>query len=426
MTVPPVEIEITGVGAGGDGLARLPGGTPCFVPRSLPGEVLRARPGARRGEGVLAEPEALLRPSPERVPPPCPHFAAGCGGCTLQHWAEAPQAAWKRRRVVDGLTRAGFPDAPVAETCTTPPGRRRRADLALRRTAEGIVLGFHLAGGPRVLDLAACPVLDPCLAALFVPLRAMLHRLPALQRQGSAVLNLLETGPDLLLRTDAALDAAGRAMLAAFAADHGIPRIAWAKNAGAPEVAAQLGPATIRFAGIPVSPPPGAFLQASPEGEAAITEAVLAALPERLPARARIAELYAGVGTLTFPLAMRARVAAFEGSAEAVAALATAARQAGAQVDAARRDLARQPLLAKELARFAAVVLDPPYAGAAEQMTLVARARVPAVVYVSCNPAALARDAKALAATGYRVRLAVPVDQFRWSTHVEAVVGFSL
>lgn len=424
MDAETLELTIEALGAGGDGIARLPDGRTCFVPRSLPGESLHARLVGRRSDAALAEAEALLRASPERVAPPCPHFAA-CGGCALQHWADAPYAEWKRAKLVDALARAGFREVPVAPLARTPPGTRRRADLALRRGPGGVTLGFHAPGSGEVVDLAACTVLDRRLVALFEPLRALLRSLKALKREGSAVLNLLETGPDLLLRTDGALDAAGRTALAAFASEHRLPRIAWAQGNGAPEIAAQLGPAVIRFGEAAVNPPPGAFLQASPAGEDAICDAVLAGLPARIPPRAAIAELYAGLGTLSFALAGRARVAAFEGSAEAVAALSTAAGRAGARIRAERRDLARQPLLPAELKSFAAVVLDPPYAGAAEQVALLARARVPSIVYVSCNPAALARDARALAQAGYRVASAVPVDQFLWSPHLESVVAFA-
>ena len=234
-----------------------------------------------------AEPEALLDASPDRVAPPCPHFPA-CGGCALQHWAAAPYAEWKRARLADALARAGYAGVAVEAVRSTPPRARRRADLGVRRTATGVTLGFHGRGGGALVDLHACEVLHPRLVALFDPLRALLRGLPALRREGSAVLNLLDTGPDLLLRTDGALDATGRAKLAAFAAEHGVPRVAWAPSGGdAPaEVAAQHGPAAIRFGGVEVHPPPGAFLQASPAGEAAIREAVLDALPARLPARA--------------------------------------------------------------------------------------------------------------------------------------------
>lgn len=418
-----MRITVERLGAQGDGLGRLPDGTPCVLPGTLPGEAVAAEPGPARNGLAWGAVTGILVPSADRVPPPCPHFGS-CGGCALQHWADAPYAAWKRDRLVEALARAGFPDAPVGPLSRTPPGTRRRADLALRGGAGGIRLGFHARGAAAVEDLTQCSVLDPRLVALFAPLRALLKRLPALRREGSAVLNLLDSGPDLLLRTDGPLDAPGRALLAGFARDHGLPRIAWARGDGPPEVAAQLGPAAIRFAGIPVSAPPGAFLQASPAGEAAIVAAVLAALPPPRASRAPIVELFAGIGTLTLPLAARHRVVAYEGVAEAVAALSAAAGQGGARVRAVRRDLDRQPVAAPDLAQVPCVVLDPPFAGAAEQVGLLARARVPGVIYVSCNPAALVRDAALLRAAGYGVVAATPVDQFLWSPHLESVVAF--
>lgn len=426
MNADRIELAVTALGAAGDGLARLPDDGFCFVPRGLPGETLAVRDLGEQGGGRLAELEAVLRASPDRVAPPCPHFA-GCGGCALQHWADAPYAVWKREKLVEALSRAGFAGAPVRPLVRTPPRARRRADLALRRRPDGgVALGFHARIGGAVLDLHACEVVNQRLVALFDPLRQLLRGLPVLRREGSAILNLLDTGPDLLLRTDGALDAPGRAKLAAFASAQGVPRIAWALGAGAPEVAAQHGPAAIRFGSAMVHPPPGAFLQANPAAETAIRDAVLAGLPERLSARAAIAELHAGIGTLSFALAERARVAAYEVSAEAVGALAAAAGRAGARIAAARRDLVRQPLLPAELKPFAAVVLDPPFGGAPEQVPLLARARVPRVVYVSCNPAALARDARTLKEAGYRALSAMPVDQFLWSPHLESVVVFAV
>ncbi|MBR0672114.1 class I SAM-dependent RNA methyltransferase [Neoroseomonas soli] len=424
MSAETQALRVTGIGAAGDGLSMLPDGTPCFVTRALPGEAVRALLGPRRRDGCAAKAVEILSPSPDRVPPPCPHFAEGCGGCAVQHWAPAAQAEWKRGRVAEALSRAGFPDAPVAATVTTPPGRRRRADFAIRRAGQRIALGFHAAGSAEVVDLATCIVLDPRIVALLPALRDLLRRLRALRREGSAVVNLLDTGPDLLLRTDGPLAPEDRATLAAFAAREGLRRIAWARKDGPAEVAAQHGPATITLSGVEVAPPPGAFLQASPEGEAAIVTAMLAALPEKLAGRGRIADLHAGLGTLSFPLAGRGRVAAFEGDAAAVAALSAAGGRSGLPIAATRRDLARQPLAVAELAPFAAVVLDPPFAGADEQAALLARSAVPLVVYVSCNPAALSRDARPFAAAGWQVAAATPVDQFVHSAQVEAVVAF--
>jgi 23S rRNA (uracil1939-C5)-methyltransferase len=416
-----MEVLIERMGAGGDGIA--PG--PVYVPQGLPGERLHVEINGKRGDGALATIHEILNPSLDRIAPACTHFLEGCGGCALQHWAPTPQAAWKRERLRVALARGGFPEAPVTETITTPPGARRRADFAIRRGTDGLRLGFHAAGSAAILDIAACPVLHPRLVAVLKPLRDLLPRLPALKRDGSAVLNLLDTGPDLLLRTDGTLDAAGRALLAGFAAAHGLPRIAWARGNGVPEIAAQLGPVSIALSGVAVTPAPGAFLQASPEGEQAIIASMLAGLPAKLAGRGRIADLHAGFGTLSLALARRGRVTAFESDGAAVAALANAAAKAGLPLAGTRRDLVRQPLTVAELAPFAAVVLDPPFAGAEEQAGLLARSAVPAVIYVSCNPQALSRDLHFFADQGWRVDAATPIDQFLWSGQLEAVIALS-
>ena len=198
-----MEVLIERMGAGGDGIA--PG--PTYVPQGLPGERLHVEINGKRGDGTLATIHEILNPSLDRIAPACAHFLEGCGGCVLQHWAPTPQAAWKRERLRVALARGGFAEAPVAETITTPPGARRRADFAIRRGTDGLRLGFHAAGSAAILDIATCPVLHPRLVAVLKPLRDLLPRLPALKRDGSAVLNLLDTGPDLLLRTDGMLDA---------------------------------------------------------------------------------------------------------------------------------------------------------------------------------------------------------------------------
>lgn len=281
-------------------------------------------------------------------------------------------------------------------------------------------MGLHRLRSHDVIDLQTCLVLDPALVALIPALRAL--PLDGLRKAGTALANVLDNGIDLLLRTDAPLTPADRRRLAAFAAQTGCTRISWAPGDGPYEPASQRDTPVLTIAGAAVSPPPGAFLQASRTGQAAITAAVLAGLPPRMTGRSRIIELFAGCGTLTFPLAEHARVLAFEGDAGAVAALRKAT--AGRRIDATHRDLARQPLSAKELADAAAVVLDPPHAGAAQQMRAITQAAVPRVIYVSCNPAALARDGAMLHAAGYALLAATPIDQFLWSDAVECVAVF--
>ncbi len=308
-----------------------------------------------------------------------------------------------------------------------PPAARRRIDLALQRDGERILVGLHQRRGRAVVDMHACPILHPRLFALAGALRGVLPRIAGFRKAGSAVANLLDSGIDLLLRTDSPLQAEDRVRLTELARAVGACRISWADEHGprggsGSEPACTLDSATTMLAGVTVAPPPAAFLQASREGEAAITAAVLAGLPAALPRKARIVELFAGCGTLTFALAKRARVVAYEGDPAAHDTIRRAI--AGRRIEATLRDLARQPLTAKNLAGAAAIVLDPPFGGALAQLPAVAASGVARVIYVSCNPAALSRDARMLSQAGYKIAAATPIDQFLWSSNVESVTVF--
>ena len=402
------------MGADGDGIATAPDGAPLFLAGTLPGE--RVQPGTleKRGQAWAAD-STILDPAPERVVPPCPHFGP-CGGCSVQHMADAAYAAWKRSLVQDTLTKLGF-TGELPPLIRTPPATRRRMDLAIRRERSGAIsIGLHARRSTDIVDMHACPVLDPALFDLVQALRPVLRSMDALKREASAIVNLLDSGPDLLLRTDAILTARDRQRLAEL----GLPRIAWALGPrDEPESACQLRPATASFANHVTPIPPGAFLQASAAGEHAIRDATIAALPSMRP-KQRIIELYAGVGTLSHALAEHGRVQAFEGERHAVAALRAAGNP---RITATVRDLARQPLQASELKNTAAIVLDPPFGGAIAQMPALAASGIP-IVYVSCNPAALLRDARLLIAAGYRIISAVAIDQFLWSARVESVIAF--
>jgi len=419
-------VRIERIGAEGDGIGRLADGKPVYVPFTLAGELVRAHPVARRGDGWAGQLDAVLEPAAERVPSPCQHFGS-CGGCVLQHWRPDAYLAWKSGLLRDALHRAGYADAAIAPVRTTGPHERRRMDLAAHRTRDGVTVGLHARGGP-VVELHACHVLHPALFALLAPLRSLLAQLHGLRREASIVANLCDNGPDLLLRTETALTAGDRTLLIAFAREHRLARLSWAQAYAVPEPVLILRPPEVTLSGIAVQPPPGGFLQASTAGEAAIVEAVLAGLPPRLTKRTRVAELYAGCGTLSFALAQQVRVAAFEGDAAAAEALRRATNIAGlaGRIEVSQRDLTRQPLSSAELSGVAAVVLDPPHAGAALQTAQIAAAKPPRVIYVSCNPAALARDARTLHQAGYRLLSATPIDQFLWSARLESVCSFGL
>jgi len=344
----------------------------------------------------------------------------------LQHWREDAYLAWKSELLRGALLRAGFADPPIAPIARTRPGSRRRMDLAVRRAGGRLLVGLHRLRGAEVVDLQTCLVLHPALLGLIEPMRRLLGGLSGLYREGSLVVNLLDAGADLLVVTDGELSLQDRAGLTDFARAHGLPRVSWARRDASPEPVCVLRLATTSLSGVMIAPAPGAFLQASADGEEAIVSVVLAGLPDKLPPRARIADLYAGNGTLTFALARRARVRAWELDGAAVATLRYATNASGqaGRIEVGQRDLGRQPVSSAELAPFVAVVLDPPHAGAAAQVVAIAAARVPRVVYVSCNPATLARDARVLGAAGYRALAATPIDQFLWSARLESVVVF--
>jgi len=421
----PAEIVIREIGSDGDGIGEHPDGSRLYVPFTVPDELVRVRPMARRGDGWAAEADTVLEPGPERRRPVCLHFGT-CGGCVSQHWDEAAYLAWKTGRLSAALLRAGYDNPAVAPIVRGAPFTRRRMDLAVRRVSGGVIAGLHRARGEEIVDITECSVLHPALFALIAPLRAVLTSLAALRHEASVVVNLLDSGPDLLLRADGGLITHDRRKLTDFAQAFGLPRVSWALDDSAPEAVCVLNPPVTSLSGITIAPPPGAFLQATREGEAAIIAAVIDGLPPKRTAKARAVELFAGCGTISFALAPLVRVTAIEGDEALVASCHNAINQAGlmGKIEIKRRDLARQPLLANEFSGVSAVILDPPHAGAAAQMPFIAQSRVPTVIYVSCDPVSLGRDAAVLRGAGYRLEKVTPIDQFPWSARLEAVAVF--
>jgi 23S rRNA (uracil1939-C5)-methyltransferase len=382
------------------------------APGTLPGERVRGRPEA----GVLVDLE-VIEPAPERVAPPCRHFGV-CGGCALQHASDAFVAGWKGDAVARALAARGLAAAERPTVATSPPRSRRRAVFAGRRTRKGAVIGFHGRRSGAIVDLADCLVVRPALLAA----RPALAEVVAAGGARDGVLRLAvtsgEDGIDLDVRGAKPLDAGLRARVAAIAETHDLARLAWDR---AP--VALRRPPRQRFGRVAVIPPPGAFLQATAEGAAALIAGVRGAAGD--PRRA--VDLFAGCGTFALPLAEAAEVHAVEADADMLAALDAGWRGAAGlrRLTTEPRDLFRRPLLPAELARFDAAVLDPPRAGAEAQARALAASRVPRVAMVSCDPASFARDAAILGAGGYRLRSLEVVDQFRWSGHIEVVAAFA-
>ncbi len=413
---PPVTVDVTQIGARGDGIAVGPNG-PLYIPFSVPGDRVTVRPGVKRGDGYAAEILSFDTESPDRATPACRHYTR-CGGCSLQHLDPALYRTIKQNLLSDALSRKGFDTGYIQPAQAVGPGTRRRLRLSAVRLKNRTVLGFNERAGSEVIDLGECPVARRELSALFQPLRELAGALESLGRGGDFQITLTDSGPDLLIIPAKGADPtlSDRRLCTEFAEDHTLARIAWQTD-GFDEPVAARHPAIVRFAGTPVSLPIGAFLQPSEEGERILTDLVLSGLPDM---KIRIADLFAGCGTFSLPLAdAGANVQAFEIAEDAVAALRKAA--AGKRIQAQSRDLEDNPLRTDELNAFDAVVFDPPRAGAATQAQQIADSDVPTVIAVSCNPSTLARDLAILAEGGYRLERVTPVDQFTWSAHLEAV-----
>ena len=410
-------LVIARLGHRGDGVVDAPAG-PIYVPYALPGETVEAEAIAG---GARAKPDRrhLLHvdvPRPHRIAPICRHFAA-CGGCAVQHLNEAHYRAWKRDLVVGALAEVGIA-AAVGDLVDAHGAGRRRAVFHARRGSHGVLeVGFAAPRAHQVVAIDHCPVLAPGLAHAIAAAWAIAETLEAQTKPLDIQVTESDAGLDVDLRGSGPLPPMLMARLAQVAQAQHLARLT---RHG--ELVAQAAPPRLRIGRADVVLPPGAFLQATRAGEEFLAQFVCAHVGQ---ART-VADLFAGVGPFALRLAERSNVTAVDSDAPALAALAQAA--AGTRglkpVVTQRRDLLRRPLVAAEIARFDAVVLDPPRQGALAQAQALAAAAVPVIVAISCNPATFARDAKILLEGGYRLVAVTPVDQFRYAAHVEIAARF--
>ncbi len=406
-------ITIDRLGAQGDGIAASHDG-PVYVPFTLPGETVAI---ARvKNQGTVM---SIASASADRQEPPCRHFGPDgingtCGGCTLQHMADAPYRAFKRQLVVDALKSKGL-TPEVGEIVAAHPGERRRVVFAARKTEKDMLIGFNQAESHHIVAVEECPISSA----------GIISRLPAIRAVGAAIATNAEAFRIAVLETLSGLDLAveGVKKLSdqqrrkAIEVVLGLRGIARVSLDG--EILIEPSKPIVEFGGVQVSPPAGGFTQATKPAEEAMAKLVLAHVGKAK----RIADLFAGAGTFSLQLARLGRVHAVEGDAKAIAALDHAARntQGLKPVTVEKRDLFRRPLMTSELKVYDAVVFDPPRAGAEFQCKELARSTVKKIVAVSCNPLTLARDLAILVEGGYRITSVTPIDQFLWTSHVEVV-----
>jgi 23S rRNA (uracil1939-C5)-methyltransferase len=403
-------LAIARLGHRGDGVADDPAG-PIYVPGTLPGETVEVEPWPGHPDR-----RQLLKveiPSTERAAPICPHFGV-CGGCALQHWQSAPYRAWKRGLVIEALRQEGI-DAPVGELIDAHGDGRRRAVFHARYgTHDVLKVGFAAARAHRIIAIDRCPVLAKSLDGAINIAWSVAEMLGASVKPLDIQVTATDAGLDIDVRGSGPLQPALMAVMARGAATKNLARLT---RHG--ELIAQTRVPTVRMGKATVLLPPAAFLQATAEGEAALARLVLSACE----GAKNVADLFCGVGPFALRFAEHARVFAADKDQAAVTALNRAAATAAGlkPIDAVVRDLFRDPLAAVDLKRFDAIVFDPPRQGALAQSRELAASGVPLIVAVSCNRGTFARDMRILLDGGYRLAEITPVDQFRYSEHVEIV-----
>ncbi|MDR3526150.1 MAG: hypothetical protein P4L57_02650 [Rhizomicrobium sp.] len=345
----------------------------------------------------------------------CRHFSS-CGGCSYQDLPDDAYLALKRQTVVQVLKRFEI-STELAAIVAVPPATRRRATMKATLKDGIVLLGFHAARSHDIVDLEECLVLRPALTAILPGLRAMLAEM--LAPEGDAELRLTESqsGIELALRWSKPNDTTTIAALARWAGKLGLLRIT-ARGL----VVVTLGESKVRLGKALVTLPPEAFLQPTAEGEKVLQDFVT----QTLKGAKRVADLFCGCGTFTFPLAEKARVHAVELDVPMLEAVSAAAKTTPGlkPITTDKRNLFKRPLSAFELKDFDGVCLDPPRAGALEQAKVLAASKIARIAYVSCDAESFARDARILLDGGYRLTQLVPVDQFLWSSHIELAGAF--
>ena len=395
------EVTIERLGHKGDGIAA----GPIFVPRTLPGEVVK---GDVAGQ-IMPKP-AIQTPSDHRIKAPCSHYNS-CGGCSLQHAHDDFVSNWKKEVVQSALASRGIERA-VDAIHTSPAQSRRRAKLTGKRTKSGALVGFHGRASHTVLAVPNCKILHPDLLSLIPVLEQLTFEYGSRKGEVEFTATVTNTGIDLDVAGAKPAGPQEQAALAQLTVRHGVVRLTW--NG---ELLAMETPPQLTMGKAAVSPPSGAFLQATEHGQLALEAFII----NNIAGAAKVADLFAGCGTFSLPMAAHAAVHAVEGEADMIDALAKGWRMASGlhSVTTEARDLFRRPLMPDELRKFDVVVLDPPRAGAEAQVQEIIESEVRKVVMISCSPVTFARDAEALTKAGFSLEKLEVVDQFRWSHHVE-------
>ncbi len=380
---------------------------PIFVPYALPDETVRVKAGSERL--LITD---ILKASADRIAPFCPYFTK-CGGCSVQHWLDAPYKAWKRELVINALSFENLHPV-VHETVDAHGAGRRRALLHVRFIDNKPVAGFMEPKSHRVVNFDTCPILVSELKNCSSLAKALALPLMNLRKPLSIQFTATVSGLDVDIRGPGKIDFNARMSLTDLATQFDLARLSIHGD-----IVLERRQPVLNFGRVPVCIPPGGFTQATTLGEETLAGLVLA----HVKGARKIADLFCGAGPFALRMAEQASIYAADCDPASIESLKRGHNlvQGLKQVSAEARDLFRRPLLAHELNAFDVIVLDPPRAGAEAQMREIATSKVTKVVSASCSAASFARDVGILCAAGFKLDSVTPVDQFKYSAHVEMV-----
>lgn len=401
------ELLIDDLGRQGDGITRVDGNV-IYVPLALAGEKVSVT-----GSGPRRKLTDILERSPDRVDPVCRHFGT-CGGCQVQHLSASSYREWKHSVVATPLSKAGINDT-VDPLRIFEDAKRRKCVLSARNTNDGVRLGFTERSGHEIVPVEVCPVLDPQIVRALPDLQNLTASLPQSKKPFRLSVLASENGLDINIEGTVGLKTSQKEVLArkALASD-------FARISSDGEVLLEIRKPGLQMGTCTVAPPPGSFVQALEEAELEMADLVCGHLADCKS----VADLFCGVGTFALRLAEKSTVWAVEENSAALASLDRAWRETGGKLKRVKteaRNLDRRPASFQELKKIDGLVFDPPRAGADMQARQIAKSRVRKVAAVSCNPTTLTRDLEILVAGGYRIHRIVPLDQFKYTPHVEVV-----
>ncbi|MBT3992284.1 MAG: class I SAM-dependent RNA methyltransferase [Rhodospirillaceae bacterium] len=407
-------VEISELGRRGDGIATVEGGEKRFVPYTLAGETVEIESAGNRSEL-----KTIKTASPDRTQPFCPHFTI-CGGCAVQHASPLLYQSWKRGIVETALANKGL-STEIDPLVDAHGQGRRRVTFHAKRERDQIQAGLMKYHSHRILDLDACPVLTSDLAPALEIARAFAAFVPTRSKPLDIQFTATENGLDCNIRGASVEGSELFSEIVELADQHNLARVTFGSGATREVILERQAP-TISVGDVKVTLPPASFLQATQDGEEVLASLVL----EHLEEATNIADLYCGIGPFALRLAKHAAISAYDNDSTSIAALTNAYNhvQGLKPLTAFERDLSEDPLLPQELNKFDAAIFDPPRAGAPAQAEQLAASTIKTIVGVSCDPASFAKDAATLVEAGFTLQCVTPIDQFKYTAHVELVALF--